>query len=90
VKGAAQRLQKLEFEESGEFATWLEGLDQSVGPRINACLDRIEANGKFPKTCKPLENADGVWEMTFDFGPGYRIYYCRTRYIHSLAFFWYG
>jgi putative addiction module killer protein len=59
-----------------EFAPWLESLptlpDQAI---ISARLIRLK-NGNFGD-CKPI--SDGVWELRFKWGPGYRVYYAKAR-----------
>ena len=54
------------------FNQWLEGLDKGALARIDARLTRIERNGNFGD-CEPV--GEGVFEIKFDFGPGYRIYF---------------
>ncbi|MCP3679266.1 MAG: type II toxin-antitoxin system RelE/ParE family toxin [Gammaproteobacteria bacterium] len=54
------------------LTAWLEGLkDKSVRYRIKARLDRL-ADGNMGD-CKYISN--GVSELRFSFGAGYRIYY---------------
>lgn len=50
----------------------MDSLDKSTLARIDARLTRIEKNGNFGD-CEPV--GDGVFEIKFDFGPGYRIYF---------------
>lgn len=54
------------------FTTWLEGLrDPSVRRRILVRLRRVEqGNYGDYKTVQ-----DGVYELRFTFGPGYRVYF---------------
>lgn len=54
------------------YREWVESLDKTVLVRIDARLTRIEKNGNFGD-CEPVGN--GVFELKFDFGPGYRIYF---------------
>ena len=55
------------------FDNWLSNLkDRKASARIVARLIRFESTGHAGAT-KPV--GDGVMEMRFDFGPGYRVYY---------------
>jgi len=54
------------------YSQWMDSLDKSTLARIDARLTRIEKNGNFGD-CEPVEG--GVFEIKFDFGPGYRIYF---------------
>jgi putative addiction module killer protein len=55
------------------FDDWLKSLkDNQARARITARVIRFEAIGHAGDT-KPV--GDGVMEMRFDFGPGYRVYY---------------
>lgn len=59
--------------ETDEFAEWLTGLKDVVARRlIVKRLVRLSATGHFGDT-KPV--GDGVPEMRFRLGPGYRVYY---------------
>ena len=65
------------FDQTDEFSGWLKQLDNSVRKRLIKALDRYEKDGKLPATVGSLKEADGIGELRFDFGPGYRIYYCQ-------------
>lgn len=55
------------------FDTWLSNLkDRKASARIVARLIKFEATGH-AGDAKPV--GDGVMEMRFDLGPGYRVYY---------------
>ena len=54
---------------------WLESLQESVRLRILRRLDRIEL-GNFGD-CEPV--GEGVHELRFFFGPGYRLYIGQVR-----------
>ena len=54
------------------YTEWEESLDYSALSRIDARLTRIEKTGNFG-ICEPV--GDGVFELKFDFGPGYRVYF---------------
>jgi len=57
-----------------DFITWLGGLRDTVArARIAKRIDRL-ARGNFGDA---KSVGDGVSELRFDFGPGYRIYYTR-------------
>ena len=55
------------------FDEWLQGLSQETRARILTRLDRVE-HGNFGDHKIVSE---GVWELRFTFGPGYRVYYGR-------------
>lgn len=54
------------------YTEWLESLDKAVSARIDARITRIEESGNFG-VCEPI--GEGVFELKFDFGPGYRVYF---------------
>ena len=59
-----------------EFIDWLDALrDVQARARIIKRIDRI-AQGNFGDA-KPV--GDGVAELRFTFGPGYRVYYVRRE-----------
>ena len=47
-------------------------MDKTTIARIDARLTRIRETGNFG-VCEPV--GDGVFELKFDFGPGYRVYF---------------
>lgn len=47
-------------------------VDGSIRNRINARIRRIEEFGNYGD-CEPV--GDGVYELKFDIGPGYRVYF---------------
>jgi putative addiction module killer protein len=62
------------LQETETFAAWMEGLrDARAKARIAQRLDRL-ARGNSGDT-KPV--GGGISEMRIDYGPGYRVYYCR-------------
>ncbi len=67
--------------ETETFSSWMEGLrDNRAKARIAQRLDRL-ARGN-PGDAEPV--GDGISELRIDYGPGYRVYYCRlgtTLYI---------
>lgn len=64
----------LEVRRTIEFIDWLTALrDTQARARIAKRIDRI-AQGNFGDA-KPV--GDGVNELRFTFGPGYRVYYTR-------------
>jgi putative addiction module killer protein len=64
----------IEVHPTAEFIDWLAGLrDVSARARIAKRIDRI-ALGNFGDA---KSVGDGVSELRFTFGPGYRIYYTR-------------
>ena len=52
---------------------WRSRLSANFRMRIAKGLAKIEF-GNF-SNCKPIMGGDGVCEMRYDFGPGFRIYY---------------
>jgi putative addiction module killer protein len=66
--------QTYSIEQTAEFASWLESLRDRIGRvRILKRLRRL-ADGQFGDT-KPV--GEGVYELRFFFGPGYRVYYLK-------------
>ncbi len=54
------------------YTEWTIGLDTMAMARIDARITRVRETGNFG-TCEPV--GDGVFELKFDFGPGYRVYF---------------
>jgi putative addiction module killer protein len=54
------------------YIEWEESLDKTVRVRIDSRFTRIREEGNLG-SCDPV--GDGVYELKFDFGPGYRIYF---------------
>ena len=64
----------LEIRRTDEFAEWLSTLRDTAGSvRIAKRIDRM-ATGNFGDT---KSVGDGVSELRFTFGPGYRVYFAR-------------
>lgn len=62
-----------DFIRTQAFDSWLENLkDRQARIRIAARIFRFEETGH-PGDAKAV--GDGVHEIRFDFGPGYRVYY---------------
>ncbi len=58
------------------FLEWQESLrDRRVEAKIDKRIQRIRTGNL--GDCKRLKEADGIWELRMDFGPGYRLYYGR-------------
>lgn len=58
------------------FDKWMRSLrDRTAKARLLARLRRLEASTDLPGDVKPV--GEGVFEMRFHFGPGYRIYLSR-------------
>jgi putative addiction module killer protein len=56
------------------FRDWLESLDQPIQQIIDARLTRVRRG-----LLGHAENlGGGLWELKFDVGPGYRIYYGKA------------
>lgn len=54
------------------YTEWEKSLDKTTLARIDARLTRIRATGNIGNHASV---GDGVYELKFDFGPGYRIYF---------------
>src|ERR1700730_1547968 len=54
------------------YTDWESSLDKATMARIDARLARIRETGNLG-TCEPV--GEGVYELKFHFGPGYRIYF---------------
>lgn len=54
------------------YTDWIKELDNTVRARIRARFARIRETGNLG-VCEPV--GDGVFELKFDFGPGYRVYF---------------
>jgi len=61
----------LDVQGDSPFREWLESLDTSIRARVQARILRIESGnlGDFKSV------GNGVWELRFDFGSGYRVYF---------------
>ena len=60
---------------SEPFTEWVESIrDQRTQDRILARIESIESGGNFGD-CTPIRGSNGVFELRFHFGPGYRIYF---------------
>ena len=63
-----------QVEQTDDFAIWLSALrDGKARSRIQARIDRLALGN--PGDVKPV--GSGVSEMRIDYGPGYRVYFCR-------------
>lgn len=61
--------------ETVAFSRWLSGLkDAKTRARIVARIERIRLSSHLGD-CKAV--GEGVSELRFDFGPGYRVYFCE-------------
>ena len=54
------------------YTEWILSLDRLIRARINSRFARIRDSGNLGDY-KPI--GEGVFELKFDFGPGYRIYF---------------
>ena len=62
----------IEIRKTEIFAKWIDGLhDIRARARILARIERLAAGN--PGDVKPV--GEGVSELRFDYGPGYRVYY---------------
>jgi putative addiction module killer protein len=58
--------------QTADFKSWIKGLKDTVGAaRINVRLSRLK-DGQFGDV---RSVGDGIRELRFMFGPGYRVYY---------------
>ena len=56
------------------FSSWLSDLDSTIRGRIRSRLDRIEQQGYYGDY---KSVGDGVYELRFFFGSGYRVYFAE-------------
>jgi len=64
----------LRIEQTDDFAAWLTALrDGKARSRVLARIDRLALGN--PGDVKAV--GSGVSEMRIDYGPGYRVYFCR-------------
>lgn len=64
----------VEIRKTELFANWLDGLeDIRARARILVRIERLVLGN--PGDVKPV--GEGVSELRVDYGPGYRVYYCR-------------
>ena len=68
------RFERLEPSEA--IKEWLNNLDPAVRGLLTRKLQKFEEDKQFPNTAKLLEEVDGIGELKFHLGPGYRIYFC--------------
>lgn len=54
------------------YIDWEKSLDKMTAARIDARFARIRENGNLG-VCEPV--GEGVFELKFNFGPGYRVYF---------------
>ena len=65
----------MRLQQTSEFAEWLSGLrDRVAQARISSMLARVAHTGHLGDV---KSVGDGVSEMRFFFGPGYRVYFMR-------------
>lgn len=61
--------------ETRPFTDWMASVkDLKTGARIAERLRRVAISGSFGDS---KDIGDGVGELRFRFGPGYRVYFCR-------------
>jgi len=66
--------EKQTFDSTEHFDGWLDTLDELTESRIAFCIRKAE-EGKPPKL---LKGTDGIYELSVDTGPGYRLYCYKT------------
>lgn len=66
------------------YTEWLEGLDRTVRARINARIARIRETSNLGDY-DPV--GEGVYELRFDFGPGYRVYFGLKTELYLILLF---
>lgn len=58
------------------FSDWLDDLDIKSRNIVITRIARVRL-GNFGD-CKLLKDAQGLWELRIDFGPGYRVYFGKN------------
>jgi putative addiction module killer protein len=62
------------FQQTSDFRIWMEKLkDEKLRDAIAERLGYAQRG----KLGKPLQGTNGIAEFSIDYGPGYRVYYCR-------------
>lgn len=73
IESVAYEVRNLELSDgTSPVQEWLDGLDVAVAARVLGYLNRLRV-GNFGNL-KPVSGASGLFEVTMDFGPGYRAY----------------
>ncbi len=73
-EGYIDTYMEFEIRQTAVFKKWFQRLkDRQAKIRILARLSRVE-NGNFGDF-KKIKTTQNLYELRFDFGPGYRIYY---------------
>jgi putative addiction module killer protein len=63
-----------EIRQTAKFVKWLSGLkDRQARVRVQTRIYRLSLG--LPGDVKPV--GEGISEMRIDFGPGYRVYFCK-------------
>ncbi len=60
------------------YSEWENELDRSTRAILRTRLERVKL-GNFGD-CKSITGAPGIWELRFDYGPGYRIYFGKKGF----------
>ena len=65
------------FKLTDEMRAWLLSVVSDTKQELLADLKKYKKDGVLPNTAGMLTGCNGVGEMRFHFGAGYRIYFCR-------------
>ena len=59
------------------YVEWLQDFDASEKAIFRTRIDRVKL-GNFGD-CAPIKSVKGLWELSIDRGPGYRIYFGKIK-----------
>ena len=69
----------MEIIRTDEFKSDLRAIGNDLKRLVLKRLDRIEEYGESAfGDCKPIKGAKNLYELIFDYGPGYRVYLTKS------------
>lgn len=67
------------------YTEWIISLDTVTAARIDARITRLRETGNFG-ICEPV--GEGIFELKFDFGPGYLRLLCKIEILFDITLWW--